>query len=509
MPSPTRFTFHVLRFALLLAFLFSAVYVLVAFTRILYPYDIDFIEDGMLMQSLRAASGQPVYAPPSVEFTPHVYMPLYMWLGGLLFKFTGPSYVPLRLLSFGATLATALMIYRITRRESGRRWLGLACAGLWLGGYRIADGWYELARVDSLFVALSLCGLLIGIDMRASRRGIILAALAMALAFLTKQTGVIFATGLAIYLLMSSGRRAGLFVGVYGALVIASLVALNVSTQDWFSYYVFRIAASNPVEAGRVVDYVRIELFGLMAGLSLVAAVTGWLCFRRSGVMAIREQPWLIGIGAAVAISGLGRASVGGAMNNLMPAYALLCLSPALLMKELAKDERRTASAPIRPSSFVLRLLSHPTELVAALIILQFALGVYNPLRFIPSAAVRQAADRLIARIAATPGEVFVMMHPYYALLAGKTPSAQIAAVWHSRGRGVMPLPDDLVERIEHRYYAAVISDETPFEIDPPLAKLLEANYSRQVLPADESPPTLTGMFARPAVMYVPRGDAP
>src|ERR1044071_3424690 len=74
-------------------------------SRIGYPYDLDFLEDSMLMQSLRIADGQPVYLPPNADFNPHVYMPLFFWLGAILFKLGGPSLVLLRLISFGATLA--------------------------------------------------------------------------------------------------------------------------------------------------------------------------------------------------------------------------------------------------------------------------------------------------------------------------------------------------------------------------------------------------------------------
>ena len=90
-------------------------------------------------------------------------MPLYVWLGGLLFKLTGPGYGPLRGLSLLSTVTSAGLIFWIARRESGQSWLGLACAGLFLGGYRINGFWYELVRVDSLFVALSLAGLMLGV----------------------------------------------------------------------------------------------------------------------------------------------------------------------------------------------------------------------------------------------------------------------------------------------------------------------------------------------------------
>ena len=121
----------------LIAVAFIALFFYTSLPRLRYPYDLDFIEDSMLMQSLRIADGQSVYLPPNADFNPHVYMPLFFWLGAILFKIGGPSLVLLRLISFGATLATTILIYWIALRERGLRWIAIACAGLFLGGYRI------------------------------------------------------------------------------------------------------------------------------------------------------------------------------------------------------------------------------------------------------------------------------------------------------------------------------------------------------------------------------------
>lgn len=511
----SRFTRHVSRLAVLAALVFGVMYFLVAIPRVFYPYDLDFLEDSMLMQSLRIANGQPIYVPPNADFVPHVYMPLYAWLGGLLLKITGPSFAPLRLLSLAATIATAVLIYAIAQRESGLRWIGFTCAGLFLGGYRISGFWYELVRVDSLFVTLALAGLLLGVYGDRSNKWLILLAGVCALAFWTKQTGLIFAVGLTIYLLFTVGRRAWLFVSMFGALAIMPIVVLNAFTEGWFAYYAFGVASSNSIEIARLVDYVRFELFGLMAGLSVMALAASALGLRRAGVGVIRDQPWLIGIAAAVLISGAGRASVGGNQNNLMPAYALLCLAPAILMREWSisrrtEDESHTADDPIRHAPLPSRLPSNVDHwhvgLIAAAIVIQFAIGHYNPLRQFPRPDLRQSGDRLIERIASFDGEVLVMMHPYYAWLAGKQPSAQIATMWHTRERGQLPLPADFARRIQNRHYAAIISDETLFETDPALAELLNANYVRGAeLTEFDAPPVLTGMFARPQVVYVPR----
>jgi 4-amino-4-deoxy-L-arabinose transferase-like glycosyltransferase len=489
MPHLARFA----RIAILLATAtFTIAYFLVAIPRLLYPYDLDFVENGILMTALRLAHGQPVYIPPQAEFVPHVYMPLYTWLGGLLFIVTGPGYLPLRSLSLVAVMVIGSLLFWVGRRESGQSWLGLVCAGLFLGGYRINGFWYELARVDSLFVALSLAGLTLGAYGKGSRSGLVGAAAALALAFLAKQTGLILGVGVGVYLLITIRRRAWLFWVTYGLLTMIPVAILQQLSDGWFLYYTYHIASINPIEFGRIFNFMGYELFGLMGGLCLMTLGAALLTLRQTGWRGVWQQPWLIWVSLAVFISALGRASIGGNLNNRMMAYTLLTLSPALLMNSLYGYAKAT--------------WSWRSGLITVLILGQFALGIYNPGRYVPIAAMRRSGDRFIEKIAAEDGQVLVLMHPFYAWLAGKAPSAQIAAMWHARERGTLPLPPDFAARLENQYYAVIISDNSLFETEPELQRLLDAYY----LPAEflspvEAPATSTGMIVRPEILYRPK----
>lgn len=144
---------------------------------------------------------------------------------------------------------------------------------------------------------------------------------------------------------------------------------------------------------------------------------------------------------------------------------------------------------------------------MAGAILIQFGVGAYNPLRYIPSGEMQQAGDHLIQQIANIPGPVLVMMHPYYAQLAGKQPATQIASLWYVRDRGALPLPQDFVNRIRDHYYAAIISDESSFETEPALRDLILTYY----VPTDslddrEAPATTTGVTVRPQLVLQPRG---
>ena len=72
--------------------------------RVAYPYEIEWMEGGVLAHVARILRGQPLYARPTLEFTPFLYPPLYYAVSAAVAKLVGLSLVPLRLVSVVATL---------------------------------------------------------------------------------------------------------------------------------------------------------------------------------------------------------------------------------------------------------------------------------------------------------------------------------------------------------------------------------------------------------------------
>ena len=484
---------------MLVAVTFSVMYFVTALPRLFYPYDLDFLEDSVLMESLRVANQQSVYSAPNADFNPHVYMPLFFLLGGILFKLGGPSLSLLRSISFGSTIGTTFIIYKIAKHESGLAWVAIACAGLFLGGYRISGYWYELARVDSLFVALTLMGMTLAIYAGDSNRQLVLSSIWLALSALTKQTGFVVGIGIALYLFLTIGWRAVWFAVTFAGLTAIPLLMLNLFTNGWFFYHIIRIGSADPIQFSRLVAYFTDKIFGVMLGLSLMVILILLLGLKRSRLGIICAQPWLVAIGIAILISAMGRIRVGGNLNNLMPGYALLCLAPALLIRESTDHiffwDRSSKG-----------ILMYPRYgLLATLILVQFILGAYSPARYIPTFGMRQSADRFIQQIASVKGPVLVMMHPYYALLAGKVPSTQIATLWYVRDRGALPLPDDFINKIKSQFYSEIISDESFFETQPDLQTLLNKYYfPAETLAPSQAAATNTGVVVRPKMIYLP-----
>ena len=90
--------------------------------RIAYPYDLEWMEGGMLCHALRLLQGQSIYVPPSVDFIPHLYTPLYPMLLAALGKLTGDvGYLSARAVSVTAFAAALLLAGAWAYREGGSR----------------------------------------------------------------------------------------------------------------------------------------------------------------------------------------------------------------------------------------------------------------------------------------------------------------------------------------------------------------------------------------------------
>src|SRR4051812_14274895 len=95
--------------ALALAAWFVALLLWAFAHRFAFPYDLEWMEGGMLAHSLRLAHGEPIYSPPSVDFIPYLYTPGYPWLVFVLGKIFGIGYKLARGVSLVSFFAVAVL----------------------------------------------------------------------------------------------------------------------------------------------------------------------------------------------------------------------------------------------------------------------------------------------------------------------------------------------------------------------------------------------------------------
>src|SRR5580693_9114099 len=162
---------------------FILLFLYTALRRMHCPFALDQIEGGTVTSVWRIVRGEPLYTPPTLDFVPYLYAPLYFYLAAALSKVIGVGYASLRLISILGTLGSLAVIYALIHGETRSRIAALAGAGLYAACYHPLEGWFDMGRVDSLFVFLLLLAIYC-----TRRAPILLAVLVWLVAFQTKQT---------------------------------------------------------------------------------------------------------------------------------------------------------------------------------------------------------------------------------------------------------------------------------------------------------------------------------
>ena len=384
-----------------------AAFAVLAVRRATYPFQIEWLEGGAVEHVRRTLQGRALYPAPSVDFVAYPYPPLYFLLSAGVALFTGVGYLPLRIVSIAGSLASMGLLYAIVRREAGARWCGLVAAGLFAAGFRVTGGFYDVARVDALLVAL-LLGSLFAAARARSHRGFAAAGLLLALAALTKQSALLAGVPVAAVLLLRDRRQGLAFLA--GALIPAGAVSLvlQAASSGWYGRTVAGVVAGHGVDPTWWTGFWTHDLAPhLLPAAALVALVLWW---RPAG----RWHVEIAGAAGMVGASYVSRLHSASSENVLIPVLAAVALTAGLVLTRLTQ-------LPWRPA--------WQQVLVGGLCLAQFGYLAYDPGQQLPPRSQTATAGRLQAVLRGLPGEVLVVSHPWETTLAGKGDHAHAGAI--------------------------------------------------------------------------------
>jgi hypothetical protein len=396
--------------------------------RIGYHFDLEWLEGGAVELVARVAHGHPLYTAPSLGNAPWPYPPLYFWLSGGVAKIVGVGYLAPRLVSVVASLGAMWLLAVIVRSETGSRSAGVVAAGLYAGAYHEAGDWYDLARVDSLFVCLTLLTLLLGRRATTVRAGAVVGIVGF-LAFFTKQSAAAAIAFALVFILIRRPKVGTAAIAVAVALGGISTVVMDALTNGWYRYYVFEELPAQGISSHGALRFWTVTIWHdahslAVVGIALiVAAAGGWA--GRSGRGAIGY--WCAAGAGLFAASWLGRQHDGGYLDVLMPAFAALAIGGGLAWGwALAGPAGGGLHIPTAERTVV--RWAAPAA-VAAGIALGLSAWWYPTNRQIPTVADARAGNALLATIEQLPGRVVVLDHPWYADELGKGATGQAEAI--------------------------------------------------------------------------------
>ena len=113
------------------------IYLWMAYFRLRYPFDLEWIEGGMVNQVQRLLQGQSMYVAPSINYVPFLYPPVYFYFSALAALLFGIGLFPLRLVSFIASLVSFTTIFLIVRAETKNDWAAILSTGLFAATFRV------------------------------------------------------------------------------------------------------------------------------------------------------------------------------------------------------------------------------------------------------------------------------------------------------------------------------------------------------------------------------------
>jgi hypothetical protein len=461
-------------------------YLVIAVNRLTYPFTIEWLESNSLVEVHRILAGQALYPAPTAGYVPDGYPPLYFAVSAAVASVFGVSYLPLRLVSLVSSLACLVLLGRLVQRETGSTAAGTAAAGVFAAVYFATHTWFDVGRVDSLFLALSIGGLY-ATQWVCRTRGAIVAGVLLAAAALTKQTGI--AEGVVVLAALAFGPRRRLTcvaalteVAVLG---ISTLV-LGLSSGGWYVYYVFELMSEHALNYSAIGGFWT-QILAVM-GIAACAALIG---ARRAPLVL------LAGCGALVVESYATLVHSGGDVNDLLPAYLAVALLAGLAMGV----QRAWWVAGV---SGVL-ILTQSVWLFSG----------FHPAQAIPTGADRAVGERFTAGLRALGGTVAIPGDPGLSVLAGKVPAAAHEDAAYDVLRGSDPTAImSFTGSVEHamassQYSAIILDSQTPPLGYQPWLSLYYRECPQSLLagvPDAEFRPVAGGITSRPFSVWLPRG---
>jgi hypothetical protein len=475
--------------------------------RVGYPFDLEWMEGGMLLHAVRVRDGLPLYVAPSPEFIPYIYPPGYAWFVGMLGRVFELGYPLARWVSMlGIALSALLLVIGV--RQEGHRWsLGLGAAALFLSCYDEVGAFFDLVRTDGQQVFLM--GAAVLLCRRVTKPALAAGGLVLWLAFTTKHNMAMLGLPIAIALWRVHGwRMAAWFAAWSAGPALAWTGWMQLSSDGYFLTYLLAVPATHPMVGTRMFPQAEIELMSAFPWPLALASLPIWLGLGARILRRIRKLPahtapapapdaryarwyWIGVVSMGVVMVVLMRGHHGGFQNVLMPGFWLIALVTGFGLGAVAERWRH----PLLSSAMLL--------LAAGLVGFQSWDGRWKIDRYLPTDADLEVGQQLLEQIEAFDGPVLMPHSPYYPVMVGKPPSFALIALWDiTHDHSPLKKEARAIDRaIQEQRFAAVISANKKLKYGVP------KHYERTTTIKHDGRSLYpkTGWRVRPRYIYEPK----
>lgn len=397
-------------------FYFTIFYLISFLLKIQIPYDMEWLEGSSLNHVARILDGKNLYVEPSINFIPNVYTPFYFYFSALVAKFIGLNFFTLRAISFLSSWGSIILIFLIVKKETKNNLAAFISAGLFVASYQICP-WFDLARIDSLFLFLFLIGLYL-LRFGKNKKLFILAGLFFALSFLTKQTALLMFLPITLFYLVQNKKKAIYVFLTSSVIIVLSTLIFDYLTNNWYFYYVFKIPLQIPKILSHAHTFI-LENIGFFYPAWIIILVYFFISIQNKKKSDFIFY-FLLSLGIILP-SFMARINIGGDMNNSIPVWALISILLGLSFNKIC----------LLIASFEPKINLVFYNFLLFFVFWQF-LWFVPFIQFgrltLPSENIKEK-DNIIMEMKDIKGEIFAPFFDYFPVLAGKKSYANGVAV--------------------------------------------------------------------------------
>ena len=407
--------------------------------RVFYPFELNWLEGEMFLNSLRVLEGKTIYQEPSSEFITEIYPPVFYWIGSFFLFIFGEKIWALRLISLCSVALLCYLIHRISIYEKKGIVASLAGISIFLAFYQVSGTWYDVARVDMLFFAITSWGLYF-LSLHKNIWRLLLGTIILIIASFTKQAGIFYVLAAFLYIFLKDKKRSMFFIGIFLFVFGSAIYIYNLSTEGWFLVYAFNNPKHIPISDDFISKMIK-EIVPYLLIFGFVSWNLWQRIFKNKEAPDIWDLAFLISIFSFVFIS----CRVGAYLNDHIPLTYFSSLIFALKIFNVDKY--------ILKNKLNLKIISK------AILVIQMVILLYNPLKYIPSQRSIDFGKAFIERISEIEGEVFIPFHQFYAYLAGKKTYLSACALWAYRF-GNYYYPEEIIDKLRKKKFSIIVTDD-------------------------------------------------
>lgn len=440
---------------------FIIVVLTLSIMRLMYPYEIEWMEGAMLDHVVRILADKPIYSAPTIDFIPWLYPPLYYYAVAIVAKIVGLGFFAGRIVSFISTLITAGLMGWMVQRITKNRLFSFLTIALYFATYHATGYYFDIVRNDAFFTAIIVVLAFLPMSL-SGKIGAIVTAILFVVAFLTRQQAVFFLPPLVVWCWLKDKKLGVIFTASAIVLTLLAHFVIYSATHGWSTFYMFTIPSAKRADFSIIRMFDAFPNFALGPfAISSIAIVILPFLFKEGG------GGWLPGFFksdtglivlmalAALAAGAMSLGNEGGDRNVMMPFAALV-----LPLLPIALNEMKNAKPAF-------------ARYVYLAFLFQFVALYFNPLSgkmVIASARQRAGGDEFMRKLRAMPGEVYIPYHGYITRQAGKPSHAQLLAtidVLRVHDTTSARLQADLDSAFaQHRFSAVIMEESDAFRLD-------------------------------------------